>query len=61
MLAGESPSQSILRSTPFPPAMSKPTGPFKLSTHPGSGSLRLGMTKHYENFILFLSKIVIYL
>lgn len=32
------------RITPLPPATMTPTGPFKLSTHPGTGSLKEGVT-----------------
>lgn len=35
-------SQYIVFSTPLPAAISKPTGPFRLSVHPGMGSYRIG-------------------
>lgn len=38
---------SIDLSTPFPPATRTPTGPFRLSTHPGIGSLNEGTTGNY--------------
>jgi hypothetical protein len=36
--------QSMDRSTPLPPAANIPVGPFRLSTHPGRGSLSAGVT-----------------
>ena len=47
-------STSILRNTPLPAAINKPTGPFKLSTHPGIGSFRLGITK-LKNYVEIFS------
>lgn len=39
------PSHSIERITPLAPPTIKPIGPFKLSTHPGSGSSQAGDTE----------------
>lgn len=39
------PSQSIVRMTPLPAPIIMPTGPFKLSTQPGTGSLCAGQTE----------------
>ncbi len=35
---------NMVRMTPLPAPIIIPTGPFRLSTHPGSGSCQLGMT-----------------
>ena len=41
-------STNIERHTPLPAAISKPTGPFMLSTQPGMGSFKLGVTEIEE-------------
>lgn len=46
-----SPLHSIDLITPLPPATMIPTGPFKLSTHPSTGSLLAGVTV-IDTFIL---------
>lgn len=38
-------STNMVRTTPLPAAINKPTGPFRLSTHPGIGSFKLGVTE----------------
>lgn len=41
--------QSIVRKNPFPAAAIIPVGPFKLSTHPATGSLKEDNTEKTKN------------